>query len=330
MWKMKKYLLVDYLNMAWRIRHAHANNPIDLQIGLAYHSIFNSIRYVYKHFGADHLVVCKEGKSWRKGVSQTYKLNRVVNEMKKTQREREDDQLFFEALEGFCAFLDTKTNASVIQCPVAEADDLIAIFTQSHPTDQHVIISTDADYMQLLAQNVKIYNGVKEELITVDGYFDLKGNSVIDKKTALPKGVPDPEFLLFEKCIRGDKGDNVMPAYPGARMKGTKNKVGIIEAYEDRHNKGYNYNNFMLQKYTDDKGVEHRVLDRYLENQTLVDLTRQPEDVRMACLESIAAATQKEKVSNVGVHFLRFCKEHELNRLSQYPNEFATILNSRY
>ena len=40
--------------------------------------------------------------------------------------------------------------------------------------------------------------------------------------------------MLFEKCMRGDTSDNVFSAYPGVRTKGTKNKVGLIEAYEDK------------------------------------------------------------------------------------------------
>ena len=33
--------------------------------------------------------------------------------------------------------------------------------------------------------------------------------------------------------------------------KGTKNKVGLIEAFEDRKNKGFNWNNMMLQRWVD-------------------------------------------------------------------------------
>jgi 5'-3' exonuclease len=52
-----------------------------------------------------------------------------------------------------------------------------------HPDQQHVIISTDKDLNQLIAPNVRQYNGIAEETMTVAGYFDKKGNPVIDKKT---------------------------------------------------------------------------------------------------------------------------------------------------
>jgi hypothetical protein len=43
--------------------------------------------------------------------------------------------------------------------------------------------------------------------------------------------------------MRGDPTDNVFSAYPGVRTKGSKNKVGLMEAYEDRNSKGFNWNN---------------------------------------------------------------------------------------
>ena len=57
-----------------------------------------------------------------------------------------------------------------------------------------------------------------------------KASLLCDKKTGEPKPAPEPAFMLFEKCMRGDTSDNVFSAYPGVRKKGTKNKVGLIEA----------------------------------------------------------------------------------------------------
>ena len=54
--------------------------------------------------------------------------------------------------------------------------------------------------------------------------------------------------ILFEKCMRGDPTDNVFSAYPGVRAKGSKNKVGLQEAFEDMDKRGFNWNNLMLQR----------------------------------------------------------------------------------
>ena len=60
-----------------------------------------------------------------------------------------------------------------------------------------------------------------------------------------------PNGCCLRKCIRGDTSDNVFSAYPGARKKGSKNKVGMLEAFADKESKGFNWNNFMLQRWTD-------------------------------------------------------------------------------
>ena len=75
--------------------------------------------------------------------------------------------------------------------------------------------------------------------------------------------------------MRGDPTDNVFSAYPGVRKVGSKNKIGLQEAFADKDSKGFAWNNLMLQRWTDHNGEEHRVLDDYNRNVTLVDLSAQ-------------------------------------------------------
>ena len=201
---------------------------------------------------------------------------------------------------------------------------------QAHPNDNHVIISTDGDFAQLIAPNCKQYNGVSETTITHEGYFDKKGNRVIDKKTQEPKPAPHPDFMLFEKCMRGDTSDNVFSAYPGVRKKGTKNKVGLIEAYEDKGAKGYNWNNMMLQRWVDHEGVEHRVLDDYNRNVVLCDLTAQPGNIRSIINDVIEDAAQPKQISQVGMRLMKFCAKWDLQRMSEQAQSYAEPLQARY
>jgi hypothetical protein len=50
-------------------------------------------------------------------------------------------------------------------------------------------------------------------------------------------------FLLIQVCV----------------LKAVSKKVGLTEAFEDRNSKGFNWNNLMLQRWTDHEGKEHRV-----------------------------------------------------------------------
>jgi hypothetical protein len=131
--------------------------------------------------------------------------------------------------------------------------------------------------------------------------------------------------------MRGDTSDNVFSAFPGVREKGTKNKVGLREAFADRSTKGYNWNNMMLQRWTDHEGVEHRVLDDYQRNVQLCDLTAQPEDIRLLINDSVNAAKNSDKsISQVGVRLLKFCAEFDLQKLSEQVTSYAEPLNARY
>jgi len=177
---------------------------------------------------------------------------------------------------------------------------------------------------------VEQYNGITDELITIKGIFDAKGRAVTDKKTKAPKQIPDPEWLLFEKCMRGDASDNVFSAYPGVRTRGTRNKVGLEEAFQDRLNKGYAWNNLMLQRWTDHNGVEHRVLDDYNRNRSLIDLRAQPESVKTYVDEAIKAQISHKDIGQVGVRFMRFCGRNELTKISESAEQYAKWLNQIY
>jgi 5'-3' exonuclease len=324
------YILVDTANTFFRARHV-IRGDADIKLGMAFHITLNSIKKAWKDFEGKHVVFCLEGRSWRKDYYAPYKRNRSDARAALTPSEQEEDKIFWEAFDTFKDFITEKTNCTVLQHPQLEADDLIAGFIQSHPNDNHVIISTDTDFVQLIAPNVKQYNGVQECTITHEGYFDDKGKRIIDKKTQEAKAAPNPEWLLFEKCMRGDTSDNVFSAYPGVRVKGTKNKVGLTEAFEDRNSKGFSWNNLMLQRWTDHEGQEHRVLEDYNRNRQLIDLTQQPEDIRTIINNTILSATQEDKnISQVGIRLIKFCNLYDLKKIADQAQAYAEPLNARY
>jgi 5'-3' exonuclease len=324
------YILVDTANTFFRARHV-INGDADIKLGMAFHITLNSIKKAWQDFEGSHVVFFLEGRSWRKDFYKPYKAQRTAARAAHTEREAEEERVFWEAFDTFKDFVTEKTNCTVLQHPKLEADDLIAGWIQSHPSDNHVIISTDTDFVQLIAPNVKQYNGVTETTITHEGYFDKKGLPVIDKKTQEAKVAPDPKWLLFEKCMRGDTSDNVFSAYPGVREKGTKNKVGLREAFADRDSKGYSWNNMMLQRWSDHNGEEHRVLDDYERNRQLIDLTAQPDDIRQIMFDTITTATQANKnVSQVGIRLMKFCNLYDLKKIADQAQAYAEPLNARY
>ena len=337
------YLIVDTANTFFRARHsAHRQATTWDKLGFAIHVTLASVNKAWREQKADHVVFCLEGRSWRKDYYTPYKNNRTVARQALTESEAEEDALFWEAFDTLKTFLAEKTNCTVLRHENLEADDLIAGWIQSHPNDHHTVVSTDSDFVQLLAPNVNLYNGVNDHVISVDGVRDARGRKlafVVESNSKLKIGKADPDFVappdfhkwaLFLKCMRGDPGDNVFSAYPGVRIKGTKNQVGIMEAYEDRDKRGFAWNNLMLQRWTDHNDEEHRVLDDYERNRTLIDLTAQPEDVKVKIAETIAAGSVRLNRPMVGAQFLKFCGKYDLVKLSENAAAISDVLSAGY
>lgn len=325
------YALIDTANTFFRARHvASRNSTPEEKIGMALHLTLASVNQAVRKYSIDHVVFCLEGRSFRKDIYSPYKKNRVVDALSVTEAEQEESRMFWETYEKFTTFIKEKTNVSVLRHERAEADDMIARFIHLHPQDEHFIISTDTDYNQLITEKVKQYNGVTGELATLEGYFNDKSKPVIDKKTKKPKLLENPEYLLFKKIIRGDAGDNVFTAYPRAPEKGSKNRVGIREAFEDRNSQGYAWNNFMLSRWTDHNGEEQRVRDCYNRNRTLIDLTAQPDEIKQAVDQRILESVRVETVPQVGIHFMKFCGKYELTKISEQAETYSKWLNSPY
>jgi 5'-3' exonuclease len=325
------YLIVDTANTFFRARHsAHRATSLEEKVGFAIHVTLASIYKAWRDQRADHVIICLEGRSWRKDYYEPYKKNRAVARAALTDAELEEDAAFWGAFDDLKTFFYEKTNCTVLRHDNLEADDLVAGWVRSHPADNHIIVSSDTDFHQLLADNVKQYNGIADELHTLEGILDKRGKLVIDKKTKEPKKIPDPKWILFEKCMRGDPTDNVFSAYPGVRTKGSSKKVGLMEAFADMDRKGFNWNNLMLQRWLDHNGDEHRVLDDYERNRTLVDLQAQPAHVQAWINETISANSVPKDIPQVGVKFMKFCGKHDLVKIGEQATQYAEFLTARY
>lgn len=342
------YVIVDASNLFHRCKHAIMGDAAT-KAGMALHICFNSLRQIWKKFDANHVVIALDKKSWRREVYPDYKAHRRVQEALKTKSEIQDDSLYFETMNHFIEFLKKRTNVTVLEAVGCEADDFIARWIDLHPNDQHVILSGDSDFHQLLSDNVTIYDGVKGWTISNKEVLDEKDRPAVKKKMVNQKVIakngsvknmkvteaflvtpPDPEYELFKKIIRGDSSDNIMSAKPGAREKGSAKKPGILEAYNDRHGRGYDWTLFMQDEWEDHNGNMVKVLDAYNRNRQLIDLRAQPDHIKELMDSIILEEVQKPKKTGVGVWFLKFCEEMALVNLSKNPNEYATLLQASY
>jgi len=212
--------------MFFRARHmSHNHSSGEEKLAFALHATLGSLGKAWRERKAEHIVICLEGRSWRKDFYPPYKAHRAVARAAHTVAEVEEDKMFFET-----------------------------------------------------------YN----------------------------------------------VSDNIFSAFPGVRTKGSSKKVGLQEAFADRHSKGFNWNNMMLQRWVDHNGVEHRVLDDYERNRVLVDLTAQPTDIKQAMLDTFSEQAVHKSVPLVGAHFLKFCGRYDLVKLSESAARFGELLNAPY
>jgi hypothetical protein len=348
---MSVFAVVDLSNLFHRARHNGTMVDSETKIALAVHIVFRSLRKMRRDFAVDHIVFAVDQGSWRYRHYPGYKARRKLHRMAATVAEQEENALFFAALDDLSNYLRDQTRCTVLHAEEIEGDDFIARWIQRHPHDQHIIISGDSDFVQLIAPNVRIYDAINQRIIAHTGITDEKGRamafSVNPKDGKLKTGAPSNDFIpeeewwrkaLFIKLIRGDAGDSVFAAYPGVRYEGKK--FSIRSAWDDRKERGYDWNNLMYQSWDKLTGIDEetgertvksvRVVDEFRINESVIDLTQQPASIVQKMDDSIDAAIAHRPSIHVGIGFLRFCTTHDLPALAKEADDHLVYLNASY
>ena len=268
---------------------------------------------------------------------------------KRTIREVKHDEKMLATLNEFLTFLKESTNVSVLQCEEAEADDMIARFCHLHPNDKITICSVDNDFIQLVNENISLYNGNQKVLITSQGVVDPKtgkyrqccvdahGKLTIKKNNIGTEELLQPnwqEYALFCKCIRGDSSDNIFPAYPRVKAKTSNTKgvrkIGLNEAFEHKSSQDFEWINFMNQTWKDENGEEHKVEDEYKKNQVLIDFNYIPDHYKNKFDEFIKLELIKPSKYMLKFGITVFFNRHHMIRHLDYINNFIDYLSRSY
>ena len=296
-------MVIDTPNVLFRVAASNSRyneGTPEEKAGLAMHVSLNVFLKFYKKFRPQQLAVVFEGsQNWRKTHTKTksvsgvqYKANRVKDPSMEP---------FFELIKSFEELVRHHTSLICLSHPMLEGDDCIAGFCQKYtnPEDEIIVISGDKDMTQLLKQkNVQIYTP-DDKIITHE----------------------DPDFYMFEKCFRGDKGDNVPSAYPHLRTDKIK------AAYTDELLR-QNLFNHVLQSDEDGNPILH-VKDLWKENELLMDLTKQPEEIR-----AIMKETVDREVENHGkfdfFFFNKFLGKYRLQKIAEQASNYVDLFNATY
>jgi hypothetical protein len=307
-----KRLLIDTSNLLFRVAAAHgkhSSGPAEDLAGLAMHTALNTIKSYYRKVKPDQVAVAFEGaNNWRKEYTKSERC--VSKRIYKANRVRDDSMIpFFELIRAFEQLAREHTSLVCLGHPRLEGDDVIAGYAQKFSAvgDEVVILSGDKDFIQLLGlPGVSLLNPDTGKLRG----FDDDGNKI------------DPAYFMFEKCLRGDAGDNVISAYP--RVRETKIRKAWENEYERTNMMNHTWE--FADPATGEKRT-FRVGDLFAENEVLMDLSKQPEEIRQLIQETI----DKEVVHHGQFslfHFQKFCGKYGLKKIGEDVSSFVELFSS--
>jgi len=301
-----KYMILDISNLLYRTYYANKNEDELTIAGLAQHQALLTLNKYFRENSPDKIVMAFDRKAWRINYTlsercisgKKYKGNRRKD---MTDKERAKYESFLEHLNQFEELMRLHTSVICLAADGLEADDLVAGFVQEYagPENEIIAISTDKDYIQILGhENVKLIDPATGNERTLEEW----GGSA--------------DLFMFEKCIRGDAGDNVQSAYPRVR------KTRIMKAWEEPLERV----NMMEETWTNQDGKTMLVKEVFKENELLMDLAKQPQEWR-----DIMDKTIKENMENPGkfslFQFMKFLGKFEMNKVADNVNTFAAMLS---
>lgn len=273
------------------------------------HKALISMNKFHKMFMPDNVVCVFDNPSWRKEYTASekcishkkYKANRRKN---LTEKQIIQFEVFDQHIQYFKSIIKEKTGMLILERERLEADDIIAGFVEAYPDDTHIILTGDNDFLQLLKyDNVTVYDPIE------------------DKAKNLSKYDFDADYFMFQKCFRGDTGDNVMSSYPRVRTEKIK------KAYTDDFTLENLLQHTFTVEYFDDSGElvskKYKTLDVYHENLLLMDLSCQPDDIKQLIHETVRQ-TKRSRYNMI--EFMKFCNSVGLKNIAESLTGFTGLL----
>ena len=261
-----------------------SNHKGKLDENLIRHMVLNIIRNHVKNFKNEYgevVLCCDNRKYWRKEFFPFYKANR-----KKTREKSDLDwHLIFDMLAKFKLELKENFPYKVIDVEGAEADDIIGTLVPRQVTHEKVlIISSDGDFLQLQKySNVKQYNPSQKKYVKSE----------------------NPALELKEKIIRGDKGDGIPNMFsPSDCFVRDLRQKPITQKTLDKY------------LHEDTKNFTHEEIVNFGRNQTLIDLTFIPQEIKEKIINTY------EETKPVKGKLLNYFIEHKLKNLMEVIEEF--------
>jgi len=226
-----------------------------------------SLGFAIRSFKPTRVVLVFDGKGGsqrRRKIYKEYKANRKpptrLNrsyDMTTDEQEKENMKYQLVSLVEMVECLPV----SILALDNIEADDTIAYMSElvTKNGGTSIIYSTDKDFLQMVNENVKVYNPVKKKTFDVDVILETYG--------------VHPDNFVFFRSLLGDKSDNI----DGIKGAGEKTLLKYIPEFADP-NTEVNLN-LIEQKYADIK-KKPKVVETILDNTSIVNRNLQLMNLR--------------------------------------------------
>lgn len=239
---MKKILLIDGFNFIFRAYYSHQSLKTSDNIATgALYGFTSMMLKILSSKKFDYIaVVCDSGeKNFRHQIYPEYKSNRPSVPSELIQQ---------------LLLIENATKAlsvPIIKHTGFEADDIIATLSEISVKNgiDVEIISSDKDLMQIVNENIKMYDPMKELIF---------GPKEVEEKFGVP-----PEKLTDLLSLMGDKSDNV----PGVNGIGPKNAAKLINFFSSLDNLIENID--LIQNEKQRNNIKNSIRDVIISNKLI-------------------------------------------------------------
>ena len=281
-------IIFDYNQVAIsNLMEQIGSSKAPVEENLVRHMILNTMRTYIKRFKESHgpevVIACDNRKYWRREIFPHYKASRKKNR----DASGHDWNSIFECLHKIKEELKEYSPYKVIDVDGAEADDVIASLVLKYsPHGKIMILSSDKDFAQL------------------QKYPNVEQFSPILKKYIKE---PLPSVQLKQMIIRGDKGDGVPNIL-------TKDDVFVVGGRQKPITEA-KIINWLNQDPTEFCNEE--MLRNYARNESLIDLTKIPQQIVSEILDKYESTQAKTKSV-----FMNYMIANKLKNLIEVLDEF--------
>jgi 5'-3' exonuclease len=243
-------------------------------------NIIRSISKKYKREYGQIVLAVDSHIHWRKEYFPYYKAKR--------RQARQKSDIDWNRLHEVMSILKNEIKEyfpyKVIEVEGAEADDVIAELCRRHFDQKILIISADKDFKQLhWYANVRQFDPIRKQWI--------KENN--------------PQEYLFTHILQGDRGDGI----PNVLSEDNCLATGIRQKRLTQK---------QIATFTHSKDLsEHKYHRNYIRNETLINLTKTPDEIKQKISEEYLKDF-KPRNNSVMNYFIKHKMSDELQALSEF------------